>query len=443
MKLKILICDDVAQHRKWMKAALVNAPITTNEQKRIDLANELFDIHEFEIVGDAIKALEGGLKVDLGLADADFCNLPSEYIVDKGFNVLTEKTSLRGFDLLEAMKKHLPETPAFLFTGYAANKIDIYQEIIKRELSLGKDWFFKPMDKGYGIEILTEEMPFPLKKAAERIFDGLAHKNKIGFRSILESVPESALLDCTFDIDGRKMGIKNLLMGWSRVEVGEDGNLVLIIDDVKTRLEKLINFKQTDDFKPVGIWKGGLQGKKDPKDYTYMVTARTDYQHNVKYSEWKENINTKSAQLILELCEQFMSGKKKSHYLFSVKVDGYNCLHESENITIDDDIFRGRFFNALICRRFVIGLCKLRDGRKTPFKEGSVVDLAGESIGRTSGFKEFLNTILGLRGVTNAYIQQVKYESPFIMSEEIDWLKKYIPLVEERLRKGDWRSFVE
>jgi hypothetical protein len=462
MKLKILICDDIEQHRNWMKAALVNAPITADESKRIELAEELFDIHEFEIVGKAIKALEKGLKVDLGLVDADFCNLPDAIIQDEGFVISEEKTSSRGFDLLESLKTLLPNTPALLFTGYAASPLDIHQEIMKRGLSYGKDCFFKFMDKGYGIQILTQGMLFPLKKAAENFFNGLTYKNKIELNSILKSVPDDALLNCIPDINGRKIGIRNLLMGWSKVKIAESGDLFLVFDDVKTELEKLVNSKQTDNFKPVGIWTGGERGRKNPKNYNYMVTALADYQNNTKYSEWKDAIDRNAAQLVLEVIEnQDTIVKGMFPFYPTIKISNYNCKNEDEGVTIMDSAFRIKFFNSLIIRRFAIGLTAIRDSRKNQFRDDLILITIAGVLGRKtkdsdeengderviSGLKQFYNEILGLSvQITtgeNNLSQKLDYETPKITNEENNWLKEYLPQIEERLSKKNWQSFIE
>lgn len=445
MKLNLIICDDIEEHRDLMKASLINTSSAVDMYTRINMAEEMFNIHDYAIVGEAISRLQNSKSnIDFAVFDADYSNLNDDYIIDSGYDPTIEKTSTRGFDLLEKLIQL--NIPSFLFTGNYGNMVSIQEEIEKRGLKIRQDFFIKPTDKSIGIEALSSYTPFILKKSAEKILLTLAETERKNLNSISDSVDnKTSFLNYQASFNGRRIEISNLLMGWSKAKLDSKNNLILHYDNPKQIFEELLNSQTDDLFTPNGIWRGIKTSKED---YRYMTKALKDYREHTRYLQSREEINKRSAQCLLELIEQIYSKTPYNQISYSVKIKNNNCKYQRTDNTIENAKFKQKFFNALVCRRMLIGLTKVRDSRKTDFNKRDIIDIFTSSLGRKidsyNNVKQFITDILGLSGEINtAQRQSVNFTMPKIMREEKDWLDEYIPIIEDRINHRKWFTLFE
>lgn len=440
MKLIILICEDKAEHRGWMKSSLINTPPDYGYiAERKKLAENHFEIHSFELVGSAIKSIKEGLKPDLAIIDIDFQNVSEEQAKRNNLDIKIEKTRLRGFDLVEALKKYSTKTVNIIFTGHSTDYLEIDHELEKRKLEYRKDWFAKSSKGDGGTEVFAKKMPFLLKKCAEKFFQNLSNSKKAGLKMVLDGLNEKLLLEFTPEVNGRRMKIGNLLMGWSKA-TQKNGKLKLSYDDPHTIFSQLLNIREFIKFKPAGIWKE-----------EYIEKILKEYENDPEYLSEKEEIDKKAAQVIFDICNCITLGNSIK---VRVRIEDFNCqslknvtsFKKNDGKTIE---YRTKLKNSLILRRALIGIAKVRDNKKTKFRRPDVIDLVASSTvyrntSSPDNMKQFFNVALGLRGsiAKAASEQKVKYYFPHILEEENDWLLQYVPIIEDKLQRQDESSFL-
>lgn len=432
MKTKVLIVDDVAEHRKWIKASLVDSITTSDIEEKVSLANRLFDIQSFSIVGEAIKAIDSGFHPNLSIVDLDFQNLKDSTIKKKSLQPTIEKTATRGFDLLKTIKKKCPNSVNVIFTGQAGNQIDIFHELNKNNLHFGKDWFLKS-DKGYGATLLSNHMPYLLKKASRNIIQPLpANKRKslIGFLSGMST--ESDILKYRLQINDTYYTISSLLLGWVTHTKNSTNSVGMEYYNLNESIKELLVHDQKYAIKLNGIWKE-----------EYMLSAVHEYQISDTYYDDKDRIDNLSADTILEICKQSHTLSNLDKYYSSIDFEGegYNCSNE-QNKSLENSTFRQKFFNALICRRVLLGLSKIQSQKRTTFRKNNIIDIVCSIVGRNPLSKgtttQFINHLLGLSAKIGSAVQTIRVDPSLIFEEEYNWLQQFIPIIEKKINNREW-----
>lgn len=435
MKLKILIVDDISDHRKWISASLVESIFSGALAERLKVAEAIFEIHKYSIVGEAIEVLKKGFRPDLSIVDLDFQNLQQKSITTKQLDPNLEKSPIRGFDLLNALKQYAPQSVNVIYTGQAANEQDISEQLAKSKLEFGKDWMLKS-DKGYGGTQLSSHMPYLLKRASWNKVQLLADNKKSAIRTLISDFKDATLLTnyCVEFTDGSIVSLDKLLIGWAS-SLNCNGKVKIVYDDLDQCIKEL--FKDSDVYgtKLRGIW-----------NWESMKQALRDYrsQGSAYYSD-KENIDRRAAEVVLELCKQILRSPKNFHCHVNFVSEGYNCKHDIHSLGNEE--FKRHFYNALTCRRILLGLTKIRDNRKTQVVPKDVIDIVCSIVGRdyksVATVRQFINTLLGLSAKVVGTTQIIDYQNSNILEEEFLWLQQYIPIIEDRIKSNAWTSFYD
>jgi len=424
MKLSVLIADDLEIGREQARAALLRVKGHHDfRQQRAQSAETLYDIHEFAIAGQSIEAIEkNSLRPDIAIVDIDFQELNVGYVRDEGFDPGTERTNLRGFDLLKCLETHSPRTMCVLFTGKAHQDEAIYQALRDRGMRMGRSFFTKT-DKSIGINELSEHLRDCLESLAINLCEGLPYAERRRVRALLAEnagqIPEDAVLH----LGDRPILLRSLLGFDARYEPGRG----LVFEDVQAAANRLLPGDRVPGFEPRGWW-----------SLDFVHQAILDWRAAPDYTRLNAQMDSDVANYVLRILLCHQRGKNLDYIGIA---EHQSNIGRAERKYATHPAFAQTFHNALKVRRVLLGLSRLSAeriwGQYRNRKEEEVLDFFMHHHHHSIEPENLRNYLTTVRGLSFSYNrpQSINTEAHRILTEEVTWLEKYPTLVLEKLRE--------
>lgn len=180
-KIKILVLDDQAIERKKAIASLIPVELAFDNQKRIDMAYQMYDIREINIVGIAIyEILRAGYRPDLVIGDINFSYISESDIknADAKYNLNWEVESgaNRGLAFLPEIKNYIREMPEYIIWSYKT-----FQNETTTNLFENRKYDILPkIEVGDNVNRLYTRLFLKLQKVIQnKLNEDLSFKNKL------------------------------------------------------------------------------------------------------------------------------------------------------------------------------------------------------------------------------------------------------------------------
>lgn len=389
--------------------------------------------------------MKEGYKPDLALVDIDFQNLDSTTLKEKGFSSKKEKTDIRGFELIEAIRSLSPKTKVIAFTAHSS--IFEINKGLKSKGFVSDRSYFTKSNKGEALqcEVLERAIPGFLQDITQSIFLGLTDVKKKGIREVIHGFNNDDIILKHYcpQLNGRKLNMEKMLIGWIQTTVNDDDTISMSLNNFREIVEQLIRLKPIEEYNPVGIFRKRI-----------ISDAYLDYSQLPDFISIQKKINDIAAEITFRICKGYIwhkqhdakSDPENGYYfiedsLYSelfIDITQFNCSNIKGALSIRENFdFFEKFKRLLIARRVVLGLGKIRDEKLTLFTPKAIISFANRCFGRsnsrksTNNERQFLNNLLGLQGSVKKTPQVIYWNKCY--EEEKRWLNDYIHVIVKRL----------
>ena len=427
---KILIVDDETQSRKNTQTALISvAENKLFQDERFALAERHFKIEKFAIAGAAInhvKENEGKNMPDLALLDISFAKLTVDFVKDEGFDPKIEIKETRGFDVYDAVANH---TQPILFTAYADVHEAIGNELVKRrQLN-----YVSILSKATGINFFSLSIADNLDVIANQLLTNANNRNFEELAPLLaaQNRNQDMIFAARIWLDGREFTVQNFFI--YKFYLSENGRDLIpqegILEYIDAFFKPFIN-NNIEQQMPMllGNW-----------TQDWVQAAIVDFKRHGNYTNLNNIINVDAANCILELLET--SHNANLQFLRYRQRVRRKTLGNAVRI-FGDIPWTAIFGNALMDRRVFIGLNSLANNQIWSVgvnqTKSQLLSFIMEKVGWANTRESIafhLTTQLGLSiAEDNADLQRFNTGIDYILQEEQDFLKTFVPQILQRMQ---------
>ena len=443
---KILIADDEATSREKTQAALITTfENATISEKRYEKAKDVYDIQSFSVAGKAIQEIKNGYKPDLALLDISFAKLKAIVLnKEPSLNFETETSTLRGFDVYDALTQFSPTTKIMLFTGYAAEFAEITAELVKRGMYQGEHYYLTIVGKDWDLNTFANSIKKNLMSVTDQILNNNGVSDIEDLKIILPTRNANAIAAANITLGDRAFTVRNFLI--HQFSLPQNTNEIIphenFVDYVSEYFENYLNppIQEEEIIIPnlanenvrfCGVWQA-----------QWVQDAITAFRQNPNYTQINNSINAFAANIILEYLQVSHQFQQKAHITQYRYITGNSNIGNRERFYIEADWIVS-FHNALTMRRVYLGLCALANEHIwSPNRARVLNELFGlifqaiEGVAYTdNNTRNRMNIIMGLGITANGVnVQRLNMAANRQLQEEKDFLIEQIPEILVRMR---------
>lgn len=447
-RFKILIADDIEDKLDQAQMTLIDGGASAEAKAlRLKFANELFDIHRFQIVGQAIDALQHW-QPDLGMVDIRFNELKqiAGLVERMGYDPEKEATAVRGIDLLAELRARYPDAFLIAYTGSGLDA-DVFEPLRAKGI-IGAEYFLPLFQKDAELPVLTAKSRDTLGQMFQQFRERI-HREQLKTLYENHRGDEAALLEAAVSVEGRTFQLKHLFAHLAALD--EHGTLRFAglthaIEEVLAAPESSAvgdasGEGMIDGFGPNGYWRHPSQRNNntltEAQQAANIHQVILDFRASAQYQRLNRQINLDAANLALRIIE----ANHQNRPLAPMR----NFNIGSAFRRYGETPWTNTFHRALMLRRTLLVLNELLDNHIfSPYPRNAdpnksalttIFRFANLGEGGYDNEKRILSTLLGLSLQTNyQLLQRLKVHEAALLREEREFIDEYGKKIQARFQ---------